>query len=108
MTPPSLAWLTSFCSSTGAALDQRMVADTKATVNALVYTVSVSWGEQISTKSALMVWNLFQKWAAKNQTTPSGRVNFEEHQVLGETKVVGFSVDVHLRERLGHPRDGHP
>ena len=108
MTPPGLAWLASYCGSTGIALDQTMVADVQNTVNPLVYTVSVSWQTPVSPENALKVWNLFQKWAARNKAAPSGRVKFEERPHLDAIFVKGFSVEVHLRERLGLPRDDHP
>jgi hypothetical protein len=59
---------------------------------------------------AVQVWNLFQKWAGKNQSTPSGRVEMEEvlHPLSKQIFVKGFSTDVFLRERLGHPKNEHP
>lgn len=110
MTPPGLAWLDSFCGSTGTALDQGMLAETNSTVNQLVYKVRIKWSEPITMPQAIQVWNLFQKWAGKNQSTPSGRVEMEEvaHPLSKQTFVKGFSTDVHLRERLGHPKNEHP
>lgn len=110
MTPPGLAWLKAFCSSTGTALDQGIVADAKNTVNPLVYTVYISWKTPIVMKSAVMVWNLFQKWAAANKTTTGGRTTFVKERNIA-TKVdacVGLIIEVHLRERLGPPKDKHP
>ena len=109
MTPPGLAWLNSFCLSTGAALDQRMVADVKKSVNPLVYTVSVRWPDPIVMRSAVMVWNLFQKWAARNKSTPQGNVEFDEVRTLAAQPLIrGMLVTVHLRDRLGLPRDDPP
>jgi len=110
MTPPGLAWLRSFCDSTGLALDQSIVADAESTVNALVYTVSVKWPEPIPMNQAVQVWNLFQKWAGKNRTTLSGRVELMEttHPLSKQTFVKGFTTDAHLRERLGHPKNESP
>jgi len=108
MRPPGLAWLTSFCDSIGTAMGQTIVSDVKNSVNPLVYTTSVSWRDPVKMDSAVQVWNLFQKWAAANRCTPSGRVTFQQFEKLGATLVLGLSVEVHLRERLGHPQDRHP
>jgi hypothetical protein len=101
--PPALAWLNAFATSTGLALDQPIVADAQSGVNVLVYKVSVKWVEPISTHHWALVWNLFQKWAAKNDATPSSNVDVRE--VRG--KVLGFSVNVHTRERL-RSKNHHP
>jgi hypothetical protein len=87
-----------------------MTVETKSTVNALVYTVAVRWGEPIPTQQAVMVWNLFQKWAGKNGTTLSGRVSFliENHPLSKKELLKGFETEAHLRERLGHPKNKHP
>ena len=109
MAPPGLAWLDPFCRSTGIALDQRIVSDIYTTVNPLVYTARVYWREPISVEQMVRVWNLFQKWAAKNGATPSGRVELEEVIVFTkEKRILGFKTEVHLRERLGHPKNDHP
>jgi hypothetical protein len=110
MAPPGLAWLNSFSISTGAALDQGIVAEVYSTVNPLVYTVRVRWPESISMKNAVMVWNLLQKWAAANKTTPDGRVDFVQEIITTtrEVRIRGFSVDIHIRERLGHPKNEYP
>lgn len=103
MIPPPLAWLNSFAKSTGLALDQPMVADAQSGVNVLVYRVSVKWVEPIPKNQWMLVWNLFQKWAAKNDATPSSNVDVNE---VWE-KIRGFTVDVHIRERL-RSKDHHP
>lgn len=110
MTPPGLAWLKLFCDSTGLALDQPISTDVHPSVNPLVYTVSVRWPEPIPMKQAVQVWNIFQKWAGKNGTMPSGRVEMEEvvQPFTKEDMVKGFRTDAHLRERLGHPKIKHP
>jgi hypothetical protein len=101
--PPELAWLNAFAQSTGFALDQGMVADASSGVNALVYRTTVKWNEPISPKHWALVWNLFQKWAAANDATTNSNVDVFE---VGE-KVRGFSVDVHIRERL-RQKNHHP
>jgi hypothetical protein len=111
MTPPGLAWLASFCSSTGTALDQTIAHEVKSTVNALVYEVHLKWNDPIGGLSAMKVWNLFQKWAAVNGGTPDGRITFlkrREMALSDRPDCYGLSINVHLQERLGHPRDDHP
>lgn len=110
MVPPGLAWLSSFCASTGTALDQGMVSEAKVGVNALTYRVSVSWGESISFKNFLLVWNLFQKWAARNDCVPSGRVDVKRVRspLSSDERMVGFETEVNLKRRLGLPQDHHP
>ena len=110
MTPPGLAWLPNFCRSTGGALDQPIVAEVYKTVNALIYSVLIKWHDPVSPYSALLVWNLFQKWANKNSSTPSGRIEYNEapSPITGKPRIAGFKVEVHLTERLGLPKDAHP
>jgi hypothetical protein len=92
------------------ALDQGMTPQVHKSVNPLVYKVAVIWHEPVPNQHALQVWNLFQKWAAANMSVPSGRVEFDHapHPIRNEVFVKGFSVEVHLRERLGHPKDSSP
>lgn len=87
-----------------------MVAEVHSSVNALVYKVHVKWDEPIRMDQAVAVWNLFQKWAAKNKSRPDGRVIFDEteHPLSKQMFVKGLSTDVHLRERLGHPKNESP
>lgn len=108
--PPGLAWLSSFGLSTGAALDQPIVTEVYPSVNPLTYAITCRWHDPVTVAHAVMVWNLFQKWAAKNKTTPSGRVDFNTapHPITGNDGVRGFRTEVHIRERLGHPKDRHP
>ena len=110
MTPPGLAWLRSFCDSTGLALDQPILTDVQSSVNPLVYTISVKWSEPVPMNQAIQVWNLFQKWAGKNRTVLSGRVTMDEvtHPLSKQTFVRGLTTDAHLRERLGPPKNDSP
>lgn len=110
MVPPGLVWLEAFRESTSEALDQRLRFQVYPTVNALVYRVRIDWMEPIKPETAMRVWNLFQKWAGANESTPSGRVEWRNlpHPMSGENLSFGFQVDIHLRERLGHPKNTHP
>lgn len=111
MIPPGLAWLPLFSASTGLALDQHITTEARGTVNQLVYIVTVRWAEPISKKNAVLVWNLFQKWAGKNGATPEGSVEmfwFSSPAQVGEEKGTGFEAKLHIRERLGLPKTAHP
>lgn len=107
---PALAWLDSFCNSAGTALDQGMTAEVSRGVNQLTYVAKISWRSPISTKSALVVWNLFQKWAGRNKTGANARVDMHRvrHPVTGEERVLGFTVELFVRERLGLPKNDAP
>jgi len=110
MTPPSLVWVESFTTSTGAALGQKLIARVYPTVNPLIYRIRLDFYEPVKLDAASQIWNLFQKWAAANECTPSGRVEMRNlpSPVTGELYNFGFQVEVHLKERLGPPRDVHP
>lgn len=69
------------------------------TVNPLVYKVRISFGDLLSGKQMLLVWNLFQQYAAKNEAIPQGRLEQEGSQMTSP---------VIIRRRLGIPRDEHP
>jgi hypothetical protein len=110
MRPPGLAWLDSFCKSTELAMSQAIVAEVKGTVNPLTYIVKLRWHEPIAPETSNIVWNIFQKWAATNESIPSGRV---EHDVAinpfsKEPLHLGMQMMVSLKERLGHPKDKNP
>lgn len=99
MVPPPLAWLPSFCSSMGGALGTSVSFDLQTTVNPLVYIVKFNFGEPISGKRMMLVWNLYQQYAAKNDTVPQGKVESEGNSMT--TKVA-------IKRRLGLPRNEHP
>lgn len=106
MTPPGLAWLTSFSLSTGAALDQPILVEVTKTVNVLVYKVTLKWEEPIDPLHGLMVWNLLQKWAARNDSVLKGPIKFLKRRDRDLDR--GISVEVQIKERLGHPKNSHP
>jgi hypothetical protein len=110
MRPPGLAWLDSFSISIGLALDQKLMVRVYSTVNPLVYTVQIDLADPIKPENGVLVWNLFQKWASANDCMPNARVKLREvaHPISRENFNWGFSTEVQLRERLGHPKDEHP
>jgi hypothetical protein len=48
---------------------------------------------------SLMVWNLFQKWAAKNDTAPHSKLEQD-----GKT----MTVEVAVKRLSGIPKNAHP
>jgi hypothetical protein len=108
--PPGLAWLAAFSDSTGLALGQTIAYEVVPTVNALTYKIQLSWREPVRINLAVQVWNLFQKWAAANGTSPQGQLEtrFEVNPLVHSKRVENFTVTVRLRERLGHPKDSRP
>jgi hypothetical protein len=105
MTPPGLAWLDSFCGSVGLALGSSIQASTESTVNPLIHTVRLRFGEPCDPKRANEIWNLFQKWAAVNGSRPQGRI---ERRAYSKWLIDGMSISVMIRERLGAPRNEKP
>lgn len=73
--------------------------EARPTVNPLVYTIKFTFGEPISGKRMMLVWNLFQQYAAKNDTVPQGKVESDGPKMT--TQVV-------IKRRLGLPRNEHP
>jgi hypothetical protein len=110
MRPPGLAWIEGFCKSTGEAMGQPIVAEVRKTVNPLTYAVRLKWREPTLPGQSLLIWNLFQKWAAINESIPSGRIQYEEATSPYTNFVghMGMRLEVSLKERLGHPKEKHP
>ena len=99
MTPPTLAWLQGFCHSLGGALDCSVTYGVEGTVNPLVYKVKVQFSEALNGQRLMLVWNLFQKYAAKNDVAPQGKTEGWGRELI-------FSVAT--KRRLGPARDEHP
>lgn len=97
--PPPLAWLPGFALSMGGALGTSVLFDARPTVNPLVYVIKFTFGEPISGKRMMLVWNLFQQYAAKNETIPQGKV---------ESDGPKMTAHVVIKRRLGLPRNEHP
>lgn len=72
--PPPLSWLTEYTQSIERATGIPILLDLNRTVNPLVYEVTLSWAEEPSGAVALGAWNIFQMWANKNDSVPSGQV----------------------------------
>lgn len=96
---PPLAWLPSFAFSLGGALGTSINYTIEQTINPLIYAVKFTFGEPISGKRMMLVWNLYQQYAAKNEAFPQGKVEVEGKSM---TTTLG------IKRRLGAPRDEHP
>jgi len=81
------------------ALDTSVNITCTPTINPLVFTVRFQFGEQISGKRMLLVWNLYQQYAAKNGAMPQGKLERE-----GNT----LTTSIATTRRLGLPRNEHP
>lgn len=99
MLPPPLAWVSSFCTSTGGALGQQMVYDVRATVNPLVYKLRVEWPEDVKSSIGLQVWNLLQKWIVTNDCVQNGGV---------ELTSTSLKAQIIVKRRNGNPKDISP
>lgn len=96
--PPPLAWLDGFVRSIEGATGSRIVWSLTPTINPLVHKVRFFFPEPISGKSLMLVWNLFQMYAAKNDCVPQGKRS-EEKALFAE---------IVTKRRLGPPRNEHP
>lgn len=99
MTPPPLAWLPGFAHSMSGAMGCSVEINLETTVNPLVYKVKARFGEALTGQQLMLVWNLFQKYAAKNDCVPQGKTS-------GSSKELSFLVAT--KRRTGPTRDEHP
>lgn len=76
-----------------------MVFDVKATVNPLVYKVSVVWQENVTGTISLQVWNLLQRWIVTNDCVQNGRADMHATSV---------STHIIVKRRFGNPKDESP
>lgn len=97
--PPPLAWVDGFIQSVQGAIGSGVKYDTSTTVNPLVFKIRIRFQEKVSGKNMMLIWNLFQGYAAKNDSVPQGKV------AEGEFKLVA---EIIIKRRLGPPRDRHP
>jgi hypothetical protein len=97
--PPPLAWLDGFIHSIGGALGQRVIYNVESTVNPLLFRAHIKFSEKVSGKNLMLVWNLFQMYAAKNGSVPKGKASESEYSLTAE---------VVIKRRLGLPRKKHP
>lgn len=99
MTPPPLAWLDGFCHSLSGALGYSVSFDVGKTVNPLIFKIKMRLGEPLTGKQLMLVWNLFQKYAAKNECVPQGKTEGWGKELI---------MDVAVTRRMGPTRSEHP
>jgi hypothetical protein len=97
--PPPLQWLPAFSESVGRAVGQDVTLRLEPTVNPLVYTLKLSWKEPLGGKIVGGVWNLFEKWAVKNDAATSGGV---------EVSTTGMRMSVVAKRRNGPSKNETP
>ena len=95
---PGLAWLESFTASISTATGSAISHTVQDTVNPLIKTVTLKLSEPVSGKILLNIWNLFQKYAAANETYPT-KYRKEPDKII---------VEVAIKQRLGQPKDSRP
>lgn len=81
------------------ALGCSVLAQVKSTVNPLVYQVKFIFGEHQPGKRMLMLWNLVQRYAWKNDAVPEGKLEAEGHSM---------TVRMGMKRRLGLPKNQDP
>lgn len=99
MLPPSLAWVASFINSVQGAVDRKVRYEISGTVNPLVYKIRIDFPEKISGKNLMLVWNLFQMYAATNDCVPQGKAADGDHRLVTE---------VITKRRRVFPKNKHP
>lgn len=99
MLPPPLAWIASFIHSVQGAVGRKVTYEISQTVNPLVYRIRIDFPEKVSGKSMMLVWNLFQMYAAKNDCVPQGKAADGDYRLVTE---------VIMKQRLGRPKNKHP
>jgi len=97
--PPPLAWLPGFANSLSGAIDTPLQIECTQSVNPLVYIVKFRFGENVTGKRMMLVWNLYQQYAAKNDAVPQGKVESE-----GKT----LTTSIIIKRKRGLPRNEHP
>lgn len=99
MFPPPLAWVPAFCHSMGGALGSGCSPTLYPTVNPLVHTLTLEFGEDVGGSRFLQVWNLLQMYAGANDCVLQGKL-----EKTGRKMTVGI-VTKRLR---GMPKNKSP
>ncbi len=71
--PPALRWIDGYVLSVSQATNTVVQAQISSTVNPLVFRVKIKFSEPLSGKNMMLVWNLFQMYATRNESVPKGR-----------------------------------
>jgi hypothetical protein len=96
---PSLAWLEAFRDSVALALDSSVQFEVLPSVNPLVYKIRFKLGTTVSGPNFMLVWNLFQMFAAHNGVVPQGKAEREGNRL---------TATVVVKRRFGPERNAHP
>lgn len=84
-----LQWLDAFCDSIGGAMGTGVTHREKDTLDPLLKTVTFEFGEELTGKSFVLIWNLLQSWAAKNNCRPQGKVEKEGRRMTVKMAIKG-------------------
>lgn len=96
---PALAWVPSLASSLSRALGCAVEHETSSTVNPLMYTILLKFGQEQDGKTRMRIWNLIQLYMAKNDTFPQGSPDLTASRL---------SIRVGVKTRRGPARDDAP
>lgn len=96
---PALAWVPGLAGSLGRALGCTVEHETQPTVNQLVYTIVLRFGQEQDGKTRMRIWNLIQLYMAKNEAFPQGTPSIEPSKI---------SLKVGVKTRRGPARDDAP
>lgn len=99
LTPPPLAWLNGFIHSIVGALGSGVSFSVNKTINPLVMRIKLSFQEPVAGKNLVLVWNLFQMYASKNDCIPQGKASEGDRSLI---------TDVVIKRRIGIPVNKHP
>lgn len=97
--PPPLAWVPSVAASLSRALGCGVTAEVRPTINPLVYTLRFKFGESQPGRRMLLLWNLVQMYAWKNDAVPQGKI---------ETEGSVLTIRMGTKRRLGQPKNLTP
>ncbi len=96
---PTLEWVNGFVLSITRATGVTVTSHIEKTVNPLVFRVRLRFAEPLSGKSMMLVWNLFQMYAKKNESIPQGKKPEKSLELVAEVVV---------KRRLGPARNENP
>src|SRR4051812_7993191 len=99
MNRPPLAWLDGVAHSLGGAMGCSVSYTVESTVNPLVVNLRFRFGESVSGKKSLLIWNIFQKYATRNDCVPQGKTERGDKELL---------IAVGMKQRFGQPKNDHP
>jgi hypothetical protein len=82
------------------ALGCSVIAQVKNTINPLVYNIVFEFGEAQPGPRMLLLWNVVQRYAWKNDAVPEGKLELDEGRRL--------AVRMGVKRRLGLPKNETP